>query len=248
MVYDSGYQSIDEEYALSELPESQIGYKLGVLEVGSDEMSDEVTLNVYCGEEVVIENAVYSINSIANGWLEDGEHKGLTGLLKAMLQYGHYAEIDFSHNANKTAIPEGAPAIAPIGSDYAPGTDPDTLADYIDTFQCGLALDSAVGMNIYITPKEGYGLEDFKIEVANAKIDPPAMSGDRIKAKVTGIYPDQMLDQYSITITVDGKSATYTRSVMNCAYEIEQKGRFVQLVEALYQYSKEANDYFGGNG
>ena len=244
VTYNSGYQTIDKEYAFRELKFTENGWKLVALSAGSDEMSDEVTLNVYRGEEIVIKDAKYSINSIANGWLEDGKHGDLAGLLKAMLQYGHYAENDFSHNAGKTAIPAGAPALAPIPSDYAPGTDPDTLADYIDTFQCGLALDSAVGMNIYITPKEGYGLEDFKIEVANATIAPPAMSGDRIKAKVTGIYPDQMLDQYSITITVDGKSATYTRSVMNCAYEIEQKGRFVQLVEALYQYSVEANKIF----
>jgi hypothetical protein len=248
--YQSWCQEINETYAFSDLTPSNGEYKLTALSVGSDEMSYPVAVTVWKGEEVVA-SEVHTVAWIAEDWLEDGEHEQYATLLKAMLQYGHYAEIEFNHNAGATLVPAGAPKLVAIPDEYAVGDDPTTLADYVAKFDTGLTLDSSVGMNTYIKPVEGYGLEDFEIKATNAagksrKIVGPQMAGKEIKTMLKGIYPDQMTDAYNFIVTVDGKTATYTRSVMNCAYEIQKKGGYFNLLTSLYQYCLAAKDIWGG--
>jgi hypothetical protein len=243
--YESYWQKIEEKKAFSELTPSNGEYKLTALNARSDEMSYPVEITVLKGEDVVT-SEVFTIQWIANEWLVDGKHDQYATLIKAMLQYGHYAEIEFNNNAGATIVPDGAPGLVAIPDDYAITDDPTDLADYIEYFQSGLALDSAIGMNLYIKPLEGYGLEDFEITVTNAagkavKIPDPKMSGEEIKVTMAGILPDEMLDSYKINVTVDGVTGTFTRSVMNCAYEIQKKGRAFNLLKSLYQYCLAAN-------
>ena len=105
-------------------------------------------------------------------------------------------------------------------------------------------------MNIYIKPKAGLGPGDFTVSVTDkagraVPTTVPAMSGGEIKVTVPGLFPEQLLDNYKITVSVKGVSAQYVRSVMSCAYGLQQKGTAVELLQALYQYSLAAADYFG---
>ncbi len=248
--YTSKYQTTNKTVNLADLTPNAAGeYYINAVDCASDEMSDAVTLTVQYGSEAVFTQA-YSIASIADSWLTDGNHERYEPLLRAMLQYGDKAQVQFNNHADTPITPEGAPELVPIPVDYAPGADPTALADYLEYCQFAINLESAVGMSIYIKPKAGYGLNDFTIAVADqtgkaVATTAPAMVKGEIKVMVPGLYPEQLLNDYTATVTVKGVSAPYVRSVMSCAYGLQQRGLAVDLVQALYQYSLAAREIWG---
>ncbi len=250
LYYSNKYRTIDDTCQLSSLPFKNGEYQFDALDAASDEMSDTVFLTIYRGRETVFEQE-YTIASVANIWLAKEGYASVWPLLRAMLQYGDKAQGFFNNHPDQHITPDGAPALVPIPASYAPGTDPTTLSSYIEYCQFGINLETAVGMNIYIKPKAGYGLNDFTVKVTDAAgkavaTTAPAMVKGEIKVTVPGLFPEQLLDNYKITVSVKGVSAQYVRSVMNCAYNLQQKGTAVELVQALYQYCLAAKDYFGG--
>ena len=104
-------------------------------------------------------------------------------------------------------------------------------------------------------PVEGYTLDDFEITVtdrdgkAYTNVTKPEMSGKRIRVKIGGVLSPQMGRDFHITVTLKNdstKTATWTRSIITCAYEI-QKGNAAgssacNMAQALYQYYLAAAD------
>jgi hypothetical protein len=249
VAYTSKYQTVNNTYTLSELTPINGEYEIKAVDTASDEMSDTVTLTIKEGDKEIFKQE-YTIASIANEWLADEAMQQYWPLLKAMLQYGDKAQGFFNNHPDQHITPAGAPALVAIPATFAPGEDPTTLADYIEYCQFGINLETAVGMNIYIKPKDGYGINDITVTVTDkagkaVATEAPIMSGSEIKITVPGFYPEQLLNDYNVTVTVNGVSATYVRSVMTCAYVLEQKGTAVELLEALYQYSLAAQGIWG---
>ncbi len=251
VAYNSKYQkNISKDFKLADMkPNARGEYYINAVDCASDEMSDIATLTVKNGTAEIFRQE-YSIASIAQGWLADEGYEHVWPLLKAMLQYGEKAQVQFGNNADKHITPEGAPALVPIPADYAPGADPTTLSNYIEYCQFGISLETAVGMNIYIKPKAGVGVNDVSVKVTEEDgkehaVTAPALVSGEIKVSVPGLFPEELLTNFKITVTVKGVSAEYGRSVMSCAYGLQQRGLAVDLVQALYQYSLAAADFFG---
>ena len=154
-------------------------------------------------------------------------------------------------------IPDGAPALIRIPDSFAASGDPTDCGAYITKFDARADLNSAISMNVYFTPAKGYTLDDFVISVTDkdgkkyagkGKVTDPKMDGSRIHIKIDGTASPQLGRDFHIKIALKNdptKSATWTRSVITCAYVIQQTNTnaYAQnLVKALYQYYLAAVD------
>ncbi len=247
--YSSKYQTINKDFPLADMSCNAAGeYKITAIDAASDEMSDVVTLTIYQGSTEIFHQD-YTIASIANTWLENERMQDYWPLLRAMLQYGDKAQGFFNNHPETHITPADAPALVTIPASFAPGADSTALADYIEYCQFSIDLETAVGMNVYIKPKAGHGIDDIAVRVSDragsaVATTAPAMVNGEIKISIPGLYPEQLLDNYIVTVTVNDESATYVRSVIGCAYVLEQKAKAVELVESLYQYSLCAQQIF----
>lgn len=230
---------------------------MGVMHAASTEMTDEVTVTLLKnGEEV--KTAVYTVNGIVQERLASGELDAKREKLnRALVQYGRYAQIRFDNKTDDMpdADPD-APALTAIPDEYAAGDDPTTMADYISLFEGKIEMADSVSMNIYLTPAEGYTLDDYVIKVtkngaAYTNFTAPTMRGSKIFIKIQGILSYEMDNDFSIEVTLRSdatKSATWTRSLITCAYENYQAAGDNQarkdLMMSLYQYFLASVDRF----
>ena len=258
--YHSYIQSFDRTSAVADLSTKEIEgatwYQMDALHAGSDEMTDRITVTLIKGDTVITEKQ-YSIRSVAEERLTEDRSENEKKLYRALLQYGRYAQIHFGNHADDLPGTEGAPALVPIPGRYAISGDPTDFEPYITKVNTGLALDSTVDMNVYLTPAEGYGISDFEISVTDRSGNPyrfvtaPEMKGGNIHVRVYRVYADQMSDDYHITVRLKNdpeKTAVWTRSLMTCAYKIQDRGPgavLLHLVQALYQYHLADREYWG---
>ena len=75
---------------------------------------------------------------------------------------------------------------------------------------------------------DGITSADFSVVIKNdkagkaASFTAPKMKSGKVYFKVQDIYSDQMSDDYLITVKTKDGSATWTRSLITCAYEMQQ--------------------------
>ena len=248
--YTSKYQTINENYDFSGIPDEDGYYEFRPVMCASDEMSDIVTVTVkYRNGAEPLFKQDYSIASVADGWLKEGRTANVDKLLRALLQYGDKAQVVFDNHPDKHITPDNPPRLVPIDPIYAPGTDPTTLDQYLEYVEFAIDLKSRIGMTIYMKTKDGYGINDVKVTVTdeNGNVIPttgPVQEGDEIVVKIPGLYPEELLNKCNVNISVKGVSATYVRSIMSCAYVVEHSStssNVKELVEALYQYALAAD-------
>jgi len=240
--YESPYQTVNKTMKLSTLPVISGKYDFFPVYVGSDEMTYDLTVTVTKdGKEVG--KKVVSIASIAEEKMQEERTQSDAKLMliyKTLLQYGYYAQQQFGTHLDKLpTIPEGT-TLSTIPSSYAV---PD-----VEGFRISPGLDSAVTMWIKVKPAEGLTISDysFKITKGNAVVTPdiaPKMVGGEIWVGLY-LWSDFMNDDYVITVTAKGESATYTRCMDNALYNYQAKGTAVQIAQALYTYSEAVDAYF----
>ena len=271
MEYESKYQKVDGEirpmsalrnwagYGYLAEPTTVPGKKTNCsLQIGSDEMTYKMKVTILKKNGEVVDSKAYSISDIVEEKIQtpsENERYGeYLAMLKAMLQYGYYAQHTWqTHLDVLPNIYEGTPAMVDnIPDDYAPQDSGNALAGYIKNVQFGLRFDAAIDLDVRITPEAGCGIDDFDIEVicsdGNMVPTTPTVVGGQIRFVVQRIYADQMADDVQVKITLKSdpsKTATWTRSLTSCAYGM-QDGRYADVSKAMYVYSEAAAVYWKG--
>ena len=232
-------------------------YQFEALRAGSPEMTDEVTVILKKGNQVVTSES-YSVYGIAEAMLERG---GLTNdqvyLLKGLLQYGYYGHIMFRNPLEFNPVIDGAPSLTDIPSSYAAKGDPTGFGSYVTKFVDKLNLDSVIAMNLYLTLANGYSMNDFTFSVLDQNSNAydnytvNAEDGNQVSVKIGGIMSPQMAKKFTLVVTLKSdpsKTAFWTRSVWTCAYEGSGRtsGDGVKFLQALYQYGVYAQKQFPG--
>ena len=232
-------------------------YLIDAMHAASIEMTDTVTVILKKnGEEVKRET--YSVASVAGEKLTDSAYDATAKkLLAAILQYGNYAQVQFGHNEdNRPDIYMVAPALAAIPADYAASGDPTDFGEYIELFEAKLDCKETVSMNIYLTPANGYTINDFEITILDkdgnvyGRHTTPRKKNGKIYFKIRGINSNKMDKEFQIVVKLKSDpnvSATWTRSVITCAYEICQKAETDSLKNvtmAMYQYFLASKEQF----
>ena len=223
-------------------------YKFEPLRAASTELSDTVTVTLK-KDGAGVKTVEYSVRSIAEARLAAGEVTGDAATLhRALLQYGRYGQIVFNNRTDDLPGTEGAPALVSIPAAYAAKGDPTNFGAYVTKFEGKLDLNSAISMNLYLTPAKGYSRDSFQISVldkdgnAYSKYSVTTDSSNRIRVRIEGILSPQMARNFRVVVTLKSnpaRTATWTRSVLSCAYTTEQTNTNVDvksLMQALYQY------------
>ena len=226
-------------------------YRFEAAQFGSPEMTDEVTVTVKKNGEVVKEQS-FSIKTVAEEFLASGLTQDQIYLVKGLQQYGYYGHIMFKNPLPLNPVIDGAPALTAIPSSFAPKNDPTGFGAYVTNFRDALDLDARIAMNLYFTLADGYSMNDFSFSVKDkngseyTNVTITEDNGNRVLVKIGGISSPQMDDDFTVTMTLKSdttKTATWTRSVITCAYtgSARTSGDGVKFLQALYQYYVYAN-------
>lgn len=223
-------------------------YRLDALHAASTEMSDRVTVTLE-KDGMTVRSEEYSVRSIAEEKLAGGdipaEHDTI---YRALLQYGHYAQIVFDNKTDDLPDITGAPALVPIPDSYAPGGDPEGFTDYISGFEGKLDLKATLSMNLYLTLADGYGRDDFEYTVLDrngnnyGSFSVKPYETNKIRVRIEGIRSPDMARSFQVKVTLKRNpvhTAAWTRSVIACACNTQKTisdENAKKLLEALYRY------------
>ena len=250
--YQSYRQTSNKSAKLNTLPKgsgARAGmYKFEPLRAASTELSDTVTVTLK-KDGAVVKTEEYSVRGIAEARLAAGEVTGDTATLhRALLQYGRYGQLVFGNKTDDLPGTEGAPALVSIPARYAAYGDPTSFGAYVTKFESKLDLNSAISMNLYLTLAKGYSMDRFYIRVLDQDNNPYSKysvtdtGNNRVRVRIEGILSPQLARNFRVVVTLKNdptKTATWTRSVLTCAYETQQTNTNLNvksLMQALYQY------------
>ena len=236
MSYDLTFDGIKSTY-----------YYLTVADMAAKEMKDEALLTVfYKGEEVA--SHAFSIYEYCNVMIETSSSSVTKELCKATLHYGGYAQKYFGYKTEDLADSDLAPVnLENVPSQYAISGDPANFIQYISNVMQSASLEAKTFMQVFFVPSEGYTYNDFNVKVT--KKDGSNYTNVKIYnwdnwlcVDIHGIAATELADDYAVTVTLKSdstKSATWKRSVLNYAYNMQTKGTTLEmrnLVKALYEY------------
>ncbi|MBP5462418.1 MAG: hypothetical protein J6Y20_09860, partial [Lachnospiraceae bacterium] len=243
--------------------EAEFYGRIDAMHLASGEMTDTVVVTLKKNGETVHEET-FTVAGIVEERLASGELDAVREKLnRALIQYGYYAQIRFGKNLDR--LPEvdfeNAPALVEIPNKYAASGDPTDFDTYITKFEAKLDMADTVSMNVYLTPASGYSLDNLNVYVTNsdgtayASYTDPKMNKGRIQLKIQDIGSGEMDKNFKIVVELKSdttKKATWTRSLITCAYENYQTAVAANdearqnLMMALYQYFLAAKERFLG--
>ncbi|MEE3472847.1 MAG: hypothetical protein VZR24_19565, partial [Butyrivibrio hungatei] len=176
-------------------------------------------------------------------------------LVRAMLNYGAYAQIYFNYRTDELANKnlyngdyslDNADFTRPYDSSFT------NLPDGLSFSSVSLALESDTYLNLYFADNTNKKLT-FKLVIGNKEtVLTPASSNGNIKIVLKGIPAHRLNEDYKIKITVEGDSTEYylTYSPIMYAYNIISRAQdeirtpeLKDLMKALYLYNQAAKAY-----
>ena len=246
-------------------------YKLTAL-VAAKEMTDEITVKVYKGDEQVSEDR-YSVASYArriidnqNGEFSDlANYTELKALCEAMLVYGAKAQTQFNYNIDN---------LADAGLIYTLETVPaDSLDEYVTAnlnafgivFEgSSLVLETKTTHRLYFSSsKNAQALNDtVQVKCGNTVLkfkDGTRENAGMVYVDITDIAAKNVLKNYTVRFSNDGFASSTPLKVNAGAYIYnvlitslpDPNGRVTQtlkdVVSALYWYSTAAEAYFSAS-
>ena len=222
-----------------------------VCRVNAKEMTSDITVQMVVGGTAGSE-VTYSVEKYANAilGLESGTYEAEKAMVRAMLNYGGYAQTYFgSENelANEDLYEEADDPVLNLGTldleEYAP------IGTNVSKITATLLLESETELRVYFTPEDGRTLDDYTFEVSGNKVVTTGTKDGKYYVAITGIRADELQDMYTVTIrltdtqevfaSVTYGAMSYVRTVLNNSSDVDLQN----LVKALYLYNQAALDY-----
>ena len=230
-----------------------VEYTVFKCNVPAKNMTSEISVDFIEGD-TSLANTSYSIMRYANYIIDnENSYKDAAPVVKAMLNYGAYAQAYFNCN---TAYP--ANAILNDGTDVSSvtaetlaafATPVDTVVNANITFSSvNLELESELTMNLYFTGDlDGVVFKLNDSTVLNAE----KLSDGRVKVSITGIGAEDIDANFKVSLySGDTLLGDVTYSPMNYCYNVLSReetptrtAALKDVIRALYLYNKAANEY-----
>lgn len=217
--------------------------------VAAKEMTSDISAQLFDGDRASREYS-YSVKEYGDWLLEHAElpeFANAVPLVKAMLNYGAYAQIYFDKNPQTLANAHLAEADKVLGDMLF--TAPDTAFSLPEgvTFEgATLSLKSETTLSLYFKSDETlvFGIEGKRVETAT--------NGAYQVARIRGIAASELQDSFTLTVTAGESSGTIKYSPMNYCHNALNGGttndKLINAVKALYRYAQAAKAYFGQYG
>ena len=216
--------------------------------VAAKEMTDDIdfTLKSASGETVYTESI--SVRKIALSYLSDSStYDKEIPLVKAMLNYGAYAQEYFGYRTETLANAEYEDAtIDDITADdlesyaYNAG-EASNLPDGVAFESVYLSMETEMRLNMVVENTTG---KELTFSVPDGYSVKTSGSGERVTVSVTGIKAENIGDKIKVNVSCDGASGYQMYSPLTYAYNrIRNKDREAGISKAMFRYYIEAKSY-----
>ena len=223
-----------------------------VCEVNAKEMTKPIQAQMVV-DDVAGSTVTYSVKKYADAILNlaSGTYESEKTLLRAMLNFGGYAQTYFedeSDLANDELYETSEDPVLNLETidleAYSPsGTNTEKLT-------ATLLLESETELRFYFTPEVGKTFDDYSFEVSGTeKSLVTGTKDEKSYVAISEIAANELQDMYTVTIrsndtgevfaTVTYGAMSYVKSVLNNSSDDNLKN----LVKALYLYNQAAVDY-----
>ena len=222
--------------------------------VNAAEMTKKVNAVLHCNDWTG-QTYSYSVYDYASKILaepESSEYKSSAPLIKAMLNYGGYAQTYFNENTdalankglyNKTNDPV-LTTNTTVSKDYNYAVFNNNMG--VSFIGGSLVLNSGTDLKLY------YGIDDknvaYNINVSvNGQNVAPEYDGNIMCVRVPDISISSLGDTYNVKISVNGKEINQKYSAMTYMYKAlnaqNSNTKLNNVVKALYLYNEAAKQY-----
>lgn len=220
--------------------------------VAAKQMTDTIVSQMYTSDGPVGASKEYSVqqycNAVIDNYSQNAAYDNLIALLKAMVNYGAYAQLEFGYhidnlaNANLPEDEKGLPdnleldayAHSIVGSEEG-----------IKVYSASLILESETVIRFYFQLTGDKTIEEYTF-VINGKAMVPELSRDgTYYVDVPNISAKDLDTFYTVSVgglRVSYCGISYVRMTLNYSGSSET---LKELVRAVYAYNQAANTYFG---
>lgn len=209
-------------------------------------MGDEVTAQVYNANGAVGDSKTLSIKYYADYVINNSVKQSFVNLMKAMLNYGAAAQVNFGYdtnhlvNADMTEADRTLPASLNVGG-YAHTWSGEENG--IEITSASLLLQSETKIRIYFKVKSGYQISDFTFTIDATEVT-PVQSGDEYYIEKANVAAKDLDTMY--TFRLGNRQLVYCGlSYVNQVLTYSKDDKLINLAKALYCYNQAANAYFG---
>lgn len=222
--------------------------------VAAKQMTETVTAQMYLSDGTAVDDSkAYSVKAYCDAAIttygDNAAYADQVELMKAMLNYGGYSQIQFGYNTGNlananledTSLPEITAADVSAYAHGATGSE-----EGISVASVSLLLESTTTIRFYFNVEDGYDISSYTFYVDGAETTPVESGENQYyvdKVNVAAKDLDKM-----VTVTVGGLTAhycglSYVRQVA-VQYPTYYNEKLVNVVRALYAYNQAANTYF----
>ena len=226
--------------------------------VAAKEMTSVITAQMYDGDTPVGQAYDYTVQDYAQYIIDNADpqhpqYQKALPLVKAMLNYGAYAQTYFRHNTDSLAnsiLNSGTDvsgvSAATVNKAYSSNTE--NLPSGIIFKSANLELESVTIMNLYFENTTG---EDIVFKLGDKVLDQKEKDGYTV-VTVSGISASALGRDYTVKVLVSGDSTEYSVifSPMNYCYNVLNRettavrtDALKDVIRALYLYNKAAETY-----
>ncbi|MBQ9199677.1 MAG: hypothetical protein IJ141_05810, partial [Lachnospiraceae bacterium] len=213
--------------------------------VAAKEMTDTIKAQMFSGgksgqgyEYTVKEYADYLLDNTN----KNEEYEKVAPLVKAMLNYGTYAQEYFGYKTDKPANASLSAADKALGEVIIPGSfkynadNTSITADGVTFAGATLSLKSETTLSLYFT-----GLPDNTVFSCEGKKVETAKNGGYVVARIRGIKAEELKNDFTVTF---GNGGSVTYNAMTYCYNVLNGGsdnvKLQNVVKALYKYAEAA--------
>lgn len=219
--------------------------------VAAKQMTDTITAQIMNGGTAVSKEYTYSVRKYCENAIKNSDDDTLVTLLKAMLNYGGYAQTYFNYKTENLANKDYVDDLSSVNLEQLSNYQLKETGNLPKGIQIGstLILESDTKIRFYITLDDSATISDYQFKLDGEKCTPIENNGVTVNRdaqyyiEVSGITANNLGKAY--TLSVDDYSVSY--SAMTYAYNVLNSNnadtKLPNTVKALYLYQQAAKDY-----
>lgn len=228
-------------------------------EVAAKEMTDTILAQMHLSDGRTGKRYAYTVKQYADYLLEHTEeqpaYEKAAPLVRAMLNYGAYAQLNFQHSLTTLAnanFSESEKSVEQVTAQTLAAYRNQTVqqSDFVKLEGASLSLDSQTTLRLYFSCQGDTAIEDLRFFWGEQALT-PQKSGNFYCVELSDIAAKNLGTAYTVRVTCGEASLDVQYSAMAYGYHVLQRDvsatrtqALKDTIAAMYLYYQAAKDYF----
>lgn len=228
-------------------------------EVAAKEMTDTILAQMHLSDGRTGKRYFYTVKQYADYLLEHAEEQSAyekaAPLVRAMLNYGAYAQLNFQHSLTTLAnanFSESEKSVEQVTAQTLEAYRNQTVqqSDFVKLEGASLSLDSQTTLRLYFSCQGDAAIEDLRFFWGEQALT-PQKSGNFYCVELSDIAAKNLGTAYTVRVTYGESSLDVQYSAMAYGYHVLQRDvsairtqALKDTIAAMYLYYQAAKDYF----